>query len=313
MPLYSPCFDCRLKEFSIKTIFVQGPYLGYRLLLVAVLSCLLIFVDSRFDYLDKVRHAMGSALTPMQWLSNLPRGVVDWVDEVTTSREQLREDVDAMKARTLVLERKAQKFAFIMAENGRLRELLNASGVVDETVKVAELIGVSPDPFKHTVMVNKGRSDQVMVGQAVLDSSGLIGQVIEVSEFASRVLLISDNSHAVPVQVNRNGVRAIALGNGSFDFLELANVPDTADIKEGDLLVSSGLGGRFPPGYPVAEVISVQHDPGQPFARVMAQPKAQLNRSRLVLIVAKHLSVIGDQEKENEDGRGSTQKPGGIE
>ncbi|MFD2229657.1 rod shape-determining protein MreC [Alkalimarinus sediminis] len=282
-------------------MFVQGPYLGYRLLLVAVISCLLIFVDSRFDYLHSVRHAMSSALTPMQWLSNLPRGVVDWVDATTTSRQQLQEDVDAMKARTLVLERKAQKFAFIMAENGRLRELLNASGVVDETVKVAELIGVSPDPFKHTVMVNKGRSDQVMVGQAVLDSSGLIGQVIEVSEFASRVLLISDNSHAVPVQVNRNGVRAIALGNGSFDYLELANVPDTADIKEGDLLVSSGLGGLFPPGYPVAEVASVQHDPGQPFAKVTAQPKAQLNRSRLVLIVAKQVSGIDELVDEQVD------------
>lgn len=300
-----------MKEPSIKTIFVQGPLLGYRLLLVAVLSCILIFVDNRFDYLDKVRHALGSALTPMQWLSSLPKGVVDWADEATTSRAQLQEDVDAMKARTLVLERKAQKFAFIMAENGRLRELLNASGVVDETVKVAELIGVSPDPFKHYVIVNKGRTDYVEVGQAVLDSSGLIGQVIEVSEFASRVLLISDNSHAVPVQVNRNGVRAIALGNGSFDFLELANVPDTADIEVGDLLVSSGLGERFPPGYPVAEVISVLHDPGQPFARVTAQPKAQLNRSRLVLIVTKNSA--DEQQIEQAESDSSTEKLGDNE
>ncbi len=254
---------------------------------MALLSCALIVVDDRFDYLDKVRHALSSALTPVQWLSNLPRGVVDWIDDVTTSREQISEDVDAMQARMLVLERKAQKFAFIMAENGRLRELLNASGVVDETVQVAELIGVSPDPFSHQVLVNKGSIDGVFVGQAVLDSHGLVGQVIEVSEFTCRVLLISDNSHAVPVQVNRNGVRAIALGTGAFDQLELANVPDTADIKVGDLLVTSGLGGRFPPGYPVAEVSVVQHDPGKPFARLTAMPKAQLNRSRLVLLVAK--------------------------
>lgn len=254
---------------------------------MALLSCALIVVDDRFDYLDKVRHALSSALTPVQWLSNLPRGVVDWIDDVTTSREQISEDVDAMQARMLVLERKAQKFAFIMAENGRLRELLNASGVVDETVQVAELIGVSPDPFSHHVLVNKGSIDGVFVGQAVLDSHGLVGQVIEVSELTCRVLLISDNSHAVPVQVNRNGVRAIALGSGAFDQLELANVPDTADIKVGDLLVTSGLGGRFPPGYPVAEVSVVQHDPGKPFARLTAMPKAQLNRSRLVLLVAK--------------------------
>ncbi|UZE95218.1 rod shape-determining protein MreC [Alkalimarinus alittae] len=309
MRLYALKPDLNLvKESSIKTIFVQGPFLGYRLLLVAILSCALIFVDNRFDYLDKVRHALGSALTPMQWLSNLPKGVVDWVDEVTTSRVQLQEDVDAMKARTLVLERKAQKFAFIMAENGRLRELLNASGVVDETVKVAELIGVSPDPFKHYVIINKGRLDGVVVGQAVLDSNGLFGQVIEVSEFASRVLLISDNSHAVPVQVNRSGVRAIALGNGNYDYLELANVPDTADIQEGDLLVSSGLGGKFPPGYPVAEVNSVQHDPGQPFARVTAQPRAQLNRSLLVLVVTKH--SVDEQDGEIEDNNALSEELG---
>ncbi len=286
------------KEFSIKTIFVQGPYLGYRLLLVTILSCLLIFIDYRFDYLDKVRYVLGSALTPVQWMSNLPRGIADWTDEITTSRGLLTEDTDAMKARMLVLERKAQKFAFIMAENGRLRELLNASGVVDETVKVAELIGVSPDPFRHQVVVNKGSSADVFVGQAVLDSNGLVGQIIEVSEYSARVLLISDSSHAVPVQVNRNGVRAIALGGGTFDQLELANVPDTADIEVGDLLVSSGLGGRFPPGYPVATVASVEHDPGKPFARVTATPKAQLNRSRLVLLIAKQ----SEESKQNAIG-----------
>lgn len=278
--------------------------------MVAVLSCILIFVDSRFDYLDKVRYALGSALTPMQWLSNLPKGVVEWLDEATTSRVELQEAVDAMEARTLVLERKAQKFAFIMAENVRLRELLNASGVIDETVKVAELIGVSPNPFKHYVIVNKGSTDGVEVGQAVLDSSGLFGQVIETSEFASRVLLISDNSHAVPVQVNRSGVRAIALGNGNFDALELANVPDTSDIQEGDLLVSSGLGERFPPGYPVAVVDSVQHDPGQPFARVVAKPSAKLNRSRLVLIVTKPASnkaTIEAEEAENKASQAPTE------
>ena len=262
------------------------------MLLVTTLSCLLIFMDLRFKYLDNVRYVMSSALTPIQWLSNIPAGAVNWVDELTTSRSQMNEDVDAMKARMLVLERKAQKFAFIMAENGRLRELLNASGVVDESVKVAELIGVSPDPFSHHVLVNKGRSSGAFVGQAVLDSSGLIGQVVEVSEFTCRVLLISDNSHAVPVQVNRSGVRAIALGVGTFDQLTLANVPDTADIKVGDLLVSSGLGGLFPPGYPVAEVNSVQHDPGKPFATVTAMPKAQLNRSRLVLLVSKQTNKL---------------------
>lgn len=275
-----------------KSIFVQGPYLAYRLTLVVVVSAILIFVDYRFRYLDPVRSAISSALTPVHWLSDLPVTLQEGVSNLFTSRESMQEEIALMQSRMLVLERKAQKLASVTAELNRLRELLNASRVVDEGVVVTEMVGVSPDPDNHYIIINKGATDGVYDGQAVLDAQGLMGQVIEVSEFTSRVLLISDSRHAVPVQVNRNGVRAIAYGVGSLDFLELGNVPDTSDIVVGDLLVSSGLGGRFPEGYPVARVFEIKHFDGRSFAYVKAVPEAQLNRSRLLLLVFKTKDIM---------------------
>jgi rod shape-determining protein MreC len=163
--------------------------------------------------------------------------------------------------------------------------LLNSSALVNEKVEVAELIGMDPNPFTHRIIINKGERDGVVLGQPVLDARGLMGQVVELMPYTSRVLLLTDTTHSIPVQVNRNGLRAIASGTGNPERLELRHVADTADIKEGDLLVSSGLGQRFPAGYPVATVKEVIHDSGQPFAIVRAVPTAALNRSRYLLLV----------------------------
>lgn len=163
--------------------------------------------------------------------------------------------------------------------------MLNSSALVNEKVEVAELIGMDPNPFTHRIIINKGERDGVILGQPVLDARGLMGQVVELMPYTSRVLLLTDTTHSIPVQVNRNGLRAIASGTGNPERLELRHVADTADIKEGDLLVSSGLGQRFPAGYPVATVKEVIHDSGQPFAIVRAVPTAALNRSRYLLLV----------------------------
>ena len=172
-----------------------------------------------------------------------------------------------------------------MAENTRLRALLNSTALLRNDVLVAELIGVSPDPVRHQMILNKGAVDGVYIGQPLIDEEGLLGQVVDVSELSSRVLLITDATHAIPVQVNRNGVRAIAEGTGVLGSLEIHHVAATTDIEEGDLLVSSGLGGRFPVGYPVALVSKVVRDPGHAFATVEARPVAALDRSRHVLLV----------------------------
>lgn len=254
---------------------------------MAVIAVALVVADSQFGQLDRFRSWLGTGIAPIVWLGNVPRNVGAWSEDIFTGRDELKESNDALNARLLVLERRAQKYAALAQENSELRNLLNASSRVDDSVIVADIIGVTPDPFSHEVIVDKGSRDGITIGQAVLDAQGLMGQVVQINEFTSRVLLISDSSHAVPVQVNRNGVRANLLGTGESRSLELVHVPETSDVRAGDLLVSSGLGGVFPKGYPVARVTEVKHDPGEPFSDVRAEPMAQLNQSQMVLIVFK--------------------------
>lgn len=269
----------------IKTIFAQGSVPGIRLIIICVLSVALIFADARFNELTSVRSAIGTGLAPVHWLGSAPGRLSDWVASLFTTRDDLIEQNEALNARLLILERRALKYAALASENNELRRLMNSSEVLDDHVIVGEVVAVSPDPFSHEIVINKGSRDGVEVGQAILDANGLMGQVQQTSGFTSRVLLVSDSSHAVPVEVVRNGLRAVLLGNGDPDVLELVHVPDTADIREGDLLVSSGLGGRFPRGYPVAEVKQITKEPGEPFVQIRASPRAELNRSRLVLVV----------------------------
>lgn len=292
---------------------MQGPYLGYRLLMVCILSLMLLFLDYRFDQMSAFRQVIGTALAPVQWLADIPGTLGERLGTTLKTRDELLEENALLHSRLLVLERKAQKMGSLMAENDRLRQLLNASSLVDERVIVAELIGASPDPFVHQVVINKGTTDGVQIGQPILDANGLMGQVIEANQFTSRVLLLSDSNHAVPVQVNRNGIRAIAVGKGGLGELELVNVPDTADIKQGDLLVSSGLGGRFPAGYPVAEITEIKHDPGQPFAAVTVTPKAALNRSRLVMVVFSQEENAGIADGESAEDEAAPAQPASEE
>ncbi|MDH4584563.1 rod shape-determining protein MreC [Pseudomonas sp. BN415] len=269
----------------MKPLFTKGPSLGVRLLVFAVLSAALMVVDARFDTLKPMRSQMGLVLTPFYWLADLPVRVWDGVSDQFTSRSTLIAENEKLKAEALLMQRRLQKLATLTEQNVRLRELLNSAALVDEKVLVGELIGVDPNPFTHRILIDKGEKDGVFLGQPVLDARGLMGQVVEVMPYTSRVLLLTDTTHSIPVQVNRNGLRAIASGTGNPERLELRHVADTADIKEGDLLVSSGLGQRFPAGYPVAIVKEVIHDSGQPFAIVRAVPTAALNRSRYMLLV----------------------------
>jgi len=255
------------------------------LITFAIFSMVLIFVDHRTELLKPVRYSLSVLMTPVQYISNTPARVVEWSSDGVKSKDELQRENLALSNQVRLLERRVQKLASTVAENKRLKELMNSSEIVDDRVIVAEIVGVDPDPYRHEVIINKGRNDGLYEGQAVLDAEGLMGQIIEVGPMTSRALLISDSTHGLPVHANRNGVRAIAVGSGVLDKLRLIHVPDTADLEEGDLLVSSGLGGRFPKGYPVGVVSKVSHDPGQPFAIVEARPTAQLDRSRYVLLV----------------------------
>ena len=201
------------------------------------------------------------------------------------SRSRLLQENGALRSEVLVLRRKLQRDASLAAENFRLRQLLNSSDLIQDRVLIAELIGVSPDPLVHKVMVNRGSEHGVYKGQAVLDAKGLMGQVVQVGDRHAFVLLITDASHAMPVLLNRTGARLVAQGSGSLYEMTLRHVANTQDIQAGDLLVSSGLGQRFPAGYPVAEVSSVEVDASKRFAKVLVKPKAELDRSRHVLLV----------------------------
>ncbi|MHB9797972.1 rod shape-determining protein MreC [Pseudomonas sp. MT3] len=266
-------------------MFSKGPSLGARLLVLAVLSVALMVVDARFDYLKPVRSQMGLVLSPFYGIADFPVRAWEGVRDQFTSRSELLAENERLKAEQLLMQRRLQKLATLTEQNVRLRELLNSSALVDDKVLVGELIGVDPNPFTQRILIDKGEKDGVFQGQPVLDASGLMGQVVEVMPYTARVLLLTDTTHSIPVQVNRNGLRAIAVGTGNPERLELRYVADTADIKEGDLLVSSGLGQRFPAGYPVATVKEVLHDTGAPFATIRAVPTAKMNRSRYVLLV----------------------------
>ncbi len=256
-----------------------------RLLVLVVLSVVLMVVDARFQVLHPLRSQVGVITEPAYRIARMPLTLWEAATQQFTSRSELAAENEKLKAEALLMQGRLQKLATLTEQNVRLRELLNSAALVDERVLVTELIGVDPNPFTHRILIDKGEKDGVFIGQPVLDARGLMGQVVEVMPYTARVLLLTDTNHSIPVQVNRNGLRAIAAGGGNPERLELRHVADTADIKEGDLLVSSGMGQRFPAGYPVATVSDVIHDSGQPFAIVRAVPTAALNRSRYMLLV----------------------------
>ena len=255
------------------------------MLMLGVIALVMIVADLRFNSLASTRAVLSGVTTPLYWLVDIPSRIVSWSEGSLSSRSELVEKNQRLQSESLLLKAKVQQIAALRSENIRLRELLNSSALLQDDVLVAELIGVSPDPVRHQVVLNKGLDDGVYIGQSLIDADGLMGQVVEVSAKSCRVLLITDTSHAVPVQVNRNGVRIIAEGIGSLHEMLLRHVPATTDIRVGDLLVTSGLGQKFPVGYPVAVVTEIERDPGQSFATVMVKPNAALDRSRHVLLV----------------------------
>lgn len=248
-------------------------------------SLILMTVDHRQHHLESVRSALSLLVSPLQYLLSVPIGAGEWVSESLTSRKALQEENAELRQRELLQSVRLQKLAALEAENARLRVLLDSSLKVGERVLVAELLEVDLDPFSQEIVINKGSHHGAEIGQAIVDAGGVMGQVVHVAPFTSIAMLITDPSHAIPVVVNRNGLRAIALGTGSADRLDIPHLPLTADIQEGDLLVTSGLGGRFPPGYPVAKVDKVERNPVQSFAQVTARPTARLEQSREVLLV----------------------------
>lgn len=254
-------------------------------MLLVLASILLMTLDHKQHHLENVRSGLQVVVYPIRYLVNLPVDVGRWISESLASRQHLLEDNASLHTENTLLQARLQKFADLEAENRRLRSLLDSSFKVVDRVLIAELYRVDLDPYKHLIVLNKGSNNGVYVDQPILDAHGVMGQIIQVGPFTSTARLITDPSHVLPVQINRNGLRTIAVGTGNLQRLELPYLPNNADIQAGDLVVTSGLGRVYPPGYPVATVVSVTQDPGSEFAHVEAQPLARLDRSREVLLV----------------------------
>jgi rod shape-determining protein MreC len=244
-----------------------------------------MIVDHHYSHLKMVRSSLSVVVYPLQVIVNLPVDAVEWVSVTLVTHHSLLDENTRLKEQQLLLSSKLQRFAILEAENERLRELLESSFRLSDRVLIAELLAVDQQVFRRQIVINKGKREGAYDGQPIVDSSGIMGQIVHVGPFSSTVLLITDPTHALPVQINRNGLRAIAVGTGRGDYLQLEHLPNNADIQKGDLIISSGLGRRFPQGYPVGVVSSIGLDPGEPFAKVQVTPSAKLEQSREVLMV----------------------------
>lgn len=261
------------------------PALGLRVLGLIFISILLMYFDHRDNHLDSVRKGIGAAVYPLRVIVDAPTRLWDWLGEATTSRNDMELELGRLKAERLLTNARLQKLNALEAENSRLRAMLDARSKVRDRTRVAEIMSVDANPYDHSLVIDIGTQDGVMNGQALVDADGVVGQVIEAGLMTSQAMLISDTDHALPVEVNRNGLRTIVVGTGKIDQLKLPFVVNNADIQVGDLLVTSGLGGAFPSGYPVAIVDSVTRIPHEPYADVTARPSASLGQVREVLLI----------------------------
>jgi len=257
---------------------------------IVVISILLMVADSKTNWLDGTRNALSIVLSPIQTLASIPASVTRFVENAMTNEpdvkiayENLHNEYFQLKAETLLLRT-------LQEENRDLRLLLDASERLNEKITLAELINVSIDPYNHRILIGRGIRNKVYVGQAVIDDQGVIGQVTEVMPFSSGIMLITDPGHALPVQVQRNGLRTVVQGTGNVSSLDVLYLNQNSDIQIGDTLTSSGLGGRFPNGYPVAVVNDVNVIEDESFLQVFATPIAQLDRSNHVLLLSRELS-----------------------
>jgi len=269
----------------MKTLFARGPSLLSRLVLALACSFLLIFIDHRLQAMKPVRLFLNSLVAPVQYLAILPEQLLDGVSESLKTTSQLSDENKRLKRAILELQGEQQQLRFLQNENKRLRELLGSDARDSVRRMVAEVIGVASEPFSQQLVINKGTLSGVYEGQPVLDSNGIIGQVQDVGGNTARVLLLSDQSHAISLRSERSDIRVLAQGTGDIGRLELMFIPHSTELKEGDLLMSSGLGGIFPEGYPVATIRQIVRDESLPFAKVIADPVSALDRVRNVLLL----------------------------
>lgn len=257
--------------------------------------CLLLLVTFRDQpFFERVRLVAQDAVAVFYTVAASPVTAGRSVMDFFKTHRTLRDENSRLQQENFVLRGQAQRLAAVLAENSRYRDMLNSAGSLEREVMVAEIIAVTADASRHILLLDKGSRHGVVEGQPLLGAEGLIGQVILVGESTSRAIMITDSTHAVPVQVLRSGVRGLAEGTGEIDNLMVRHIAATTDIVEGDVLVTSGLGGLFPPGYPVAEVVSIKEEQGSAFSTVLSRPMVDLDRGRHVMLALEAARKIDD-------------------
>ncbi len=256
-----------------------------RLVFFLMLSGALMILDYRGHHLETMRSGLKVIFSPLEFMAAFPPQMAAWAKEFFRGHEDLQRDYDRLQAEQLLLLAKLQKYEALEADNAHLRQLLGSATRIADRAIVAELREVSPEPDTQKIVIAKGQSSGIYRGQPVIDAYGIIGQISEVGPFTSKATLITDPSHAIPVQVMRNGLRAIVFGTGAYNQVEVPYLTASADIQIGDVLISSGMGGTFPPGYPVAQVVKIINDPNEAFLKILAQPLAHLNHGKEVMLI----------------------------
>lgn len=298
-----------------QAFFVRGPSAFARLLLFAALSIALMATDSRLHYLIEIRQGFVALLQPLQMIANLPTVLYGNVREQMVSHQTLLEDNRRLSLEALQQNAQLQRLRALQEENDHLRSLLGAAQSISQPAKLGEITHTGRDPFTHKVVVNLGSQQGIIAGQAVVDGAGVIGQVTRVYPFSSEVTLITDKELAIPVQAERNSLRAIAFGHGRDNTIDLPYLPANVDIREGDVLVTSGIDGIYPMGLAVAKVTRIERTPDSPFAHIVCKPAAGIENHRQVLLIAASSAatptgaVIGSNTKSSEAAHHATHKP----
>lgn len=266
--------------------FNRGPSPVARLVFFCALSWLLLFVDTRYQYLESTRKVIAVVIYPFQRLTALPGETLGQIAVYFKTQNQLLEDNAQLRHQHDMDAAQLAQLGAVQAENAQLRTLQELEQRVDYPMQMAEIVYVERDIFKRKLIVNKGAQANVQAGQVVVDDNGVVGQVTRVYPWLSEVTLVTDKDHAVPIQIERNGLRAVVFGSGDISEMSLRYMPVSVDIVEGDVLVTSGIDGTYPPNLPVAKVLKIERDPAYPFARIICAPLAGVDRHRALLIVS---------------------------
>ena len=282
---------------------VRAPSNLTRFIFFALLSLALMYVDSHGQHLKRIREGLTVLFAPIQYMAALPGRMGSALSSFFTGEESLRKELERLKTDQPLLLARMEKYAALESENAHLRALLGTGMLMSDKAEAAELLEVASEPFRRTIIIAKGAKDNLYPGQPVIDTYGIRGQVSDVGVLQSTAILITDPGHAIPVIVQRNGLRAIAFGTGAPDTVSIRYLTASADIKSGDELVSSGLGGGFPFGYPVAKVTKIVNNPNESFLDITAVPAAKLNHGREVLLIWPSKKVAPPEVKKPETAK----------